>query len=187
MDEDAVYAVRVDESGLAEQLGAITRGGLSVISAFWPEPEGFRGEEGGKLVELPGVVAYWQRHISKQGNTYATGVLRAADGYGEVPFLVPPAVYFVAGQHLAHDEPCTMTGRVDRRGPLHLLSVHELRGPDVHLVVGPREYIGLRAQGWVACDSAGRRPIPLTQRTRDAAKATCRACLATVSEAAVDA
>jgi hypothetical protein len=180
--EDVVYAVRVDEAGLVEQLGAITRGGRSVISAFWPEPEGFRGVEDGTPVELAGVVAYWQRHISKQGNTYATGVLRAGDGYGEVPFLVGVSAYAGGGQHLAEGEPCTLVGRVDRRGPLHLLAVHELRGPDVHLVVGPRERTG--AQGWVACDQIGREPVSLTQRTRDVAKVTCRACIATVAEAA---
>lgn len=49
---------------------------------------------------------------------------------------------------------------------------------EVHLVVGPREYVGLRAQGWIACDATAR--PPMRQRTRDAEKATCPACLNTM-------
>jgi hypothetical protein len=54
--------------------------------------------------------------------------------------------------------------------------------PDVHLVVGPREYIGLQSQAWIACDRDGDRVrVPLDERTRDASRATCLDCLAAVS------
>ena len=46
----------------------------------------------------------------------------------------------------------------------------------IHLIVGPREYVGLQAQGVTACDVDGRLAIPMRQRTRDPGKATCPAC-----------
>lgn len=50
---------------------------------------------------------------------------------------------------------------------------------EVHLVVGPREYVGLIPQAWIACDPDGKLPNPpMCQRTRDRAKATCPDCLA---------
>lgn len=43
----------------------------------------------------------------------------------------------------------------------------------VHLIVGPREYIGLQAQGRLVCGEAD---VPMYQRTRDPANVTCPCC-----------
>jgi len=98
----------------------------SLTYPYWPEPAGVRGEPDGAPVTLTGELAYWVRHVSNQGTAYATGVLRMPDGDGEMPIEVPPAVYARVGGLLAEGETRTVTGRLDRRGPVHLLSVRDV-------------------------------------------------------------
>lgn len=97
------------------------------LAVYWPEPTGFWSEPDGAEITLTGVLPYWRRHISGQGTTYATGVLRLLDG--EVPILVPPALYPHVGGLLGEDATLTITGRVDRRGDVHLLAATEVTEP----------------------------------------------------------
>jgi hypothetical protein len=92
---------------------------------YWPEPAAIRGKPDGTTVTLTGELAYAARHTSHQGNAYMTGVLRMWDSDGEIPIEVPPMVYARIGGSLVESETCTLTGRIDRRGPVHILTVME--------------------------------------------------------------
>lgn len=104
-----------------------TPAGENTAAIYWPEPTGFCREPDGAEVTLTGDLPHWRRHISGQGTTYATGVLRLLDG--DVPLLVPPAVYPRVGGFLGENAHLTVTGKVDRRGPIHLVTVADVTEP----------------------------------------------------------
>jgi hypothetical protein len=96
------------------------------VRRFWFEPTGVRGETDGATVTVVGELAYMMRRTSRQGHGYMTGVLRAAEGDGEMPVEVPPAVYARVGGLLGEGGTRRVTARLDRRGPIHLLSVRDV-------------------------------------------------------------
>jgi hypothetical protein len=98
----------------------------SLTRPFWPEPAGFRGKPDGTTITITGELAYVMRQTSTQGRVYMTGVLRLPDGDGEIPFEVPPMTYSHVGGLMAEAEVRTVTGRIDRRGPIHLLAVGDV-------------------------------------------------------------
>lgn len=98
----------------------------SLTRPYWPEPAGARGQIDGAMVTVTGELAYVMRQISGQGLAYMTGVLRAPGADGEMPFEVPPTVYRRCGGLLGEGETRTITARVDRRGEIHLLAVHDV-------------------------------------------------------------
>jgi hypothetical protein len=98
----------------------------SLTRPFWPEPTGVRGKPDGTPITITGELAYVVRHVSAQGRAYMTGVLRTTAGDGEIPFEVPPVTYSHVGGLMAEAEIRTVTGRIDRRGPVHLLTVGDV-------------------------------------------------------------
>jgi hypothetical protein len=88
---------------------------------YWPEPTGVHGQPDRATVVLTGTLAYPRLRVSRQALPYATGVFRLPNG--EMPIEILAGIYPTVRQHITAGTVRTLTGRIDRRGRIHVLTV----------------------------------------------------------------
>jgi DNA polymerase III subunit alpha len=110
----------------------------------------------GQIVTVGGILSSVTRKVTKQGNSWAIGILEDLEGAIEVMFF--PQTYLTCAAQLMEDAVVCVKGRLDKREDIPKLIAMELRVPD--LAQGPRGPVVVKLE-------AGRCSGPLVDRLKD--------------------
>jgi DNA polymerase-3 subunit alpha len=110
----------------------------------------------GQIVTVGGILSSVTRKVTKQGNSWAIGILEDLEGAIEVMFF--PQTYLTCATQLMEDAVVCVKGRLDKREDIPKIVAMELRIPD--LSTGPRGPVIVRLE-------AGRCSPPLVDGLKD--------------------
>jgi len=110
----------------------------------------------GQVVTVGGILSSVTRKVTKQGNSWAVGILEDLEGAIEVMFF--PQTYLTCATQLMEDAVVCVKGRLDKREDIPKLIAMELRVPD--LAQGPRGPVIVKLE-------AGRCSEPVVERLKD--------------------